>query len=115
MESELQSFWDERFNLHVKQGIIMRGQQVVIPQSLRETVLEELHRGHSGMVRMKAIARENVYWPNYNKDIEAAARTCEACQENKGDPPRERLNKWETPMKPWQRVHIDYAGPFQNR
>ena len=25
------------------------------------------------------------------------------------------LHPWEWPGKPWSRIHIDYAGPFQGR
>ena len=25
------------------------------------------------------------------------------------------MHPWETPARPWQRVHIDYAGPYLNK
>ena len=25
------------------------------------------------------------------------------------------MDPWETPARPWQRVHIDYAGPYSNK
>lgn len=35
----------------------MRGFRVVIPQSLRANVLKQLHTGHFGINKIKAIAR----------------------------------------------------------
>ncbi|GFR96761.1 polyprotein [Elysia marginata] len=31
------------------------------------------------------------------------------------DPPLTPLHPWQFPEKPWQRIHIDYAGPFLNQ
>ena len=40
----------------------------VISTKLRHRVLEELHRGHLGVVRMKALARSHVWWPELDRD-----------------------------------------------
>ncbi|KAL5459767.1 hypothetical protein EMCRGX_G033139 [Ephydatia muelleri] len=34
------------------------------------------------------------------------------CQEVKVSPPVAPLNPWVWPAQPWQRIHIDFAGPF---
>ncbi|GFX57671.1 uncharacterized protein K02A2.6 [Trichonephila clavipes] len=46
----------------IEDGCIMYGQRVCIPRKFRKNVLEELHAGHLGIVKMKAIARSFVYW-----------------------------------------------------
>ncbi|GFW54413.1 uncharacterized protein K02A2.6 [Trichonephila clavipes] len=46
----------------IEDGCIMYGQRVCIPRKFRKDVLEELHAGHLGIVKMKAIARSFVYW-----------------------------------------------------
>ncbi|GFX54546.1 uncharacterized protein K02A2.6 [Trichonephila clavipes] len=48
----------------IEDGCIMYGQRVCIPRKFRKNVLEELHAGHLGIVKMKAIARSFVYWKN---------------------------------------------------
>ena len=35
------------------------------------------------------------------------------CQSAKKAPPTAPLQPWSWPSKPWQRVHLDFAGPFQ--
>ncbi|GFS63417.1 retrovirus-related Pol polyprotein from transposon 17.6 [Trichonephila clavipes] len=46
----------------IEDGCIMYGQRVCIPRKFRKNVLEELHAGHLGILKMKAIARSFVYW-----------------------------------------------------
>ena len=36
---------------------------MVIPEKLRDQVMQELHEGHIGMVRMKMLSRAFVWWP----------------------------------------------------
>ncbi|GFW90739.1 transposon Tf2-9 polyprotein [Trichonephila clavipes] len=60
----------------IEDGCIMYGQRVCIPRKFRKNVLEELHAGHLGIVKRKAIARSFVYWKNIDKDIEEAAKNC---------------------------------------
>ncbi|GFY21103.1 transposon Tf2-9 polyprotein [Trichonephila clavipes] len=70
----------------IEDGCIMYGQRVCIPRKFRKDVLEELHAGHLGIVKMKAIARSFVYWKNIDNDIEEAAKNCVACARYKADP-----------------------------
>ena len=90
----------------------MWGLRVVIPTKLRSQVLQELHSAHSGMVRMKALARTHVWWPGIDAEIEQLARKCTACALESKDPSRVPLHSWDFPSRPWQRLHIDFAGPF---
>ncbi len=51
-----------------------------------------------------------------DKDLERRGSACRVCQEErKFQANRQRLHPWEFPSKPWERVHIDYAGPYENR
>ncbi len=52
----LQPFWNRRTELIVEDNCLMWGVRVIVPQKLREQVLQELHQSHPGMARMKALA-----------------------------------------------------------
>ena len=99
----------------IHHGVLMWGSRVVVPTKLRQRVLETLHEGHIGMVKMKGLSRGYVWWPNIDKDIEGAVRNCEGCQETANNPARAPLHRWEYPALPWQRLHVDFAGPFQGK
>ena len=61
---------------------------------------------------MKALGRSYVWWPSINKDLEDVAHKCEDCQKNYKEDQRTHLHPLEQHSKPWQRVHLDFAGPF---
>ena len=105
-------FWRRKEGLGVEGDCILWGCRVVIPQRLQQRVLDELHQGHPGVVRMKMLARGHVWWPGLDKAIEQQARECHACQASKNSPARAPLHSWAWPSAPWERIHIDYAGPI---
>ncbi len=56
------------------------GSCVVLPPKARGEVLIQLHEGHPGMTRMKALARMYIWWPGLEKDIESTVSSCNECQ-----------------------------------
>lgn len=99
--------------LTVHRGILMWGNRVVVPPRSREKVLDTLHEGHLGVVKMKGVARGYVWWPQIDREIEEMAKQCSGCQEVARNPSRAPLHRWEYPAQPWQRLHVDFAGPVQ--
>ena len=87
----------------------MWGLRTVIPFSLRQTILTELHEGHPGIAHMKSIARSHVWWPKIDQEIEKVTRECQPCNKTRKAPPASPLLPWSWPTAPWQRVHIDFA------
>jgi hypothetical protein len=63
---------------------------------------------------MKSLARNYCYWKNIDTDIESMVASCKACCENKKNPEKAPTHVWEIPKRNWQRVHMDYTGPFLN-
>ncbi|XP_062538518.1 uncharacterized protein K02A2.6-like [Armigeres subalbatus] len=57
---EVRPFFAHRDALSVVKGCVMMSNRLVIPDSFRQRILKQLHRGHPGMERMKAIARSHV-------------------------------------------------------
>ena len=98
--------------LTLQEGILFRGQRVIIPKTLQPEVLRELHSTHVGIVKMKALARNYCYWKNIDLDIENMVRNCKECCDVKKNPQKAPIHNWDIPSKNWQRIHIDYAGPF---
>ena len=64
------------------------------------------------MVRMKAIARLHVWWPNLDTDIEIKVAKCEACKKQLPNLPKAQADPWIWPQGPWKRIHVDFTGPF---
>jgi hypothetical protein len=61
---------------------------------------------------MKALARSNVWWSGIDLEIEGLAKGCSGCQRVQHAPKCSPLHPWEWPSTTWQRIHVDFAGPF---
>ncbi|XP_055916502.1 uncharacterized protein K02A2.6-like [Eupeodes corollae] len=97
----------------LQDGVIFKGNRVVIPNTLQDEVLKELHRTHIGIMKMKQLARKYCYWNGIDSSIEKLVRSCEKCALCKNSPPQITTHHWGEPNANFDRVHIDYAGPLQ--
>ena len=114
-DEDLRPYHNRRNELSLHDGCLMWGTRVVVPPSLRSQVIEELHDTHLGICRMKALARSFVWWPKVDADLERKVKSCSECQLHRKTPAEAPLHPWEWPNRPWSRVHVDYAGPFQGK
>lgn len=104
-----------RNELSIEEDCLLWNNRLVIPETLRNVVLENLHLSHLGVVKMKSLARSYFYWPGIGKDIEILANNCESCAIYKNNPPLAAIKQWPWPDEVWYRVHIDFMGPFMNK
>ena len=111
-DPEIQPYFQRQDELSVQDDCILWGNRVVVPPQGRSQVVDELHETHPGICKMKSLARSYVWWPNMDSTLESKVRTCNHCQMHRKNPPEAPLHPWEWPSRPWERVHIDYAGPF---
>ena len=100
-------FWSFHNELAVEDGIIFKGKQFLIPESPRADILFKLHQSHHGIEKTQLLAREGVYWPNINKNIEQMTRTCIVCQELANCNRKESLIPHDTQMAPWKKLGMD--------
>ncbi|XP_060742372.1 uncharacterized protein K02A2.6-like [Tachysurus vachellii] len=113
--TEFDPFTSRKDELSVQDGCVLWGARVIIPSVGRSEVLKQLHQCHPGVARMKALARSYVWWPKLDQDVERLVKTCRVCQEHRNVPAVAPLHPWNWPEKPWQRLHVDYAGPFMGK
>ena len=106
------TYFQRKHEMSIENNCLLWGMRVIVPAVFREELLAELHQDHSGVVKMKCIARSHMWWPGMDSAIEKVAKSCEACHEAKQGPAKAPLNPWVWPSRPWQRIHVDYAGPF---
>ncbi|BHF82463.1 hypothetical protein SprV_0802560100 [Sparganum proliferum] len=112
LAGDLRQLFLRRASLSVVDSCLMFADRVVIPSSLRPTVLRQFHAAHPGTSRMKSIARSFAYWPGIDGEIDDLVRRCSRRQQAAKMPPRQPPVPWEPPERSWSRVHIDFAGPL---
>ena len=92
--------------------------QVVVPENLRNQVIELAHSslmgGHMGIRKTSDRILSNFYWPGLNDDVARFCRTCDICQktESKGKTAKVPLQKMPLIETPFKRVAVDLIGPI---
>ena len=104
---ELAEYFSVRDELVIDNGVILKSQRVVVPESLRSVYIEQLHRGHPGVEATKRRARDVVYWPTMTKDIEYIISSCKPCNSTKPHQTKEPMKSHPIPELPWTQVSAD--------
>ena len=91
----------------MQDGIIYKGDQIVVPLSLRADYLGRLHASHMGCESTLRRAREVVYWPNMTEDIQRVTRECLVCEQDGPAQSKEKHLAHEVLKQPWGKVGVD--------
>ena len=98
LHADLRVYWLYRDELAVIDGILLKGRHIVILNSLRQQVLNELHTNHMGVEKTKLLACESVYWSSINADIKSSIKHCATCLEFQQIQPKEKIIHHDIPM-----------------
>ena len=63
------------------------GNRVVVPPSLCQKILQQLHYNHLGISRMKSLDRMFVWWPGFDQEVEEVICHYDICQRSGASPP----------------------------
>lgn len=101
-------------DLTEEDGIVMRGDKICLPTTLRPRAMEIAHdEAHQGMVRTKQRLREIYWWPAMDRNVEEMIRDCRICAESdrvvKAGTAPLVMTPW--PNGPWEKLAIDVRGP----
>ena len=96
-----------RGELSVSDGLLLKGDQVVIPSDLRGEILEKIHAGHLGINKSRERAKGAVWWPQITRDIKDMISRCHFCIERQPSQLKEPLQPSELPQRPFQKVGAD--------
>ena len=95
--------------MSVLNGLVLKGTHIVVPESCRDEILDQLHEGHFGINRTKLHARDSVYWPSINKDIECLVKTCDLCLEHSHRNNKDLAIPRDIPIQAWSMVQTDLS------
>ncbi|KAL7851936.1 hypothetical protein SRHO_G00177210 [Serrasalmus rhombeus] len=100
-------YYHIRGDLSCVNGLLLKQNRIVIPRSLRKDLLQRIHEGHLGVEKCKRRARETVYWPGINQDIERIITKCETCQKHRNKQTKQPMLVCDLPTAPWEKVGVD--------
>ena len=96
-----------RGELSVSEGLLLKGEQIIIPSDLRGEILEKIHAGHMGLNKSRERAKGAVWWPRITRDIKDMIGKCHFCIERKPTQVKEPMQTSELPARPYQKVGAD--------
>ena len=101
--------------LTVVDGMVVRGERLVIPEELQASVVQLAHEGHPGFERTLGLMRESTWFPGMSSMARSYVETCVPCQAARPGTDQEPLKPNPMPDRPWQWVHCDFKGPIAKK
>ena len=95
-------------------GLLVCGQRIVIPRSLRKDILERIHEGHPKLKKSKDLAKTTVWWPGINSDMQQKIQNCSYCLTNAPTQHKEPLLPTKLPPRAWSKIGADLCE-FKNK
>lgn len=109
-----EAFLKVRFELTFVDTLLLRGDRLVPPASLRSKILSQAHEGHPGIEIMKRRLRTKVWWPKIDAEATKFVKSCHSCLAVSQIDPPEPMQRSTLPTSPWEYVAIDHLGPLPN-
>ena len=97
-------YFDYRDELTIQDGIIYRGDRIVVPKALRQDMKNRVHFGINSGLRH---AHDLIYWPGMADEIRDHVETCGTCATYANKQPRETSVFNGIPDRPLKKVATD--------
>ena len=123
----LKYYWNRFQSLVIKDNVLYhlnesvdgksRNYQIVLPKSLVENVLKELHdsptSGHLGISKTTERVKQRFFWFGMTTDVEKWCKSCDVCDATRisNRKPKSKLKPYQV-RAPLERVGIDVMGPL---
>ena len=104
---EIRPYFSLKEEITVQNGLLFKGDRIIVPASLRKEMMEKVHSSHLGIEGCSRRAREVFYWPRMNAELKDFILKCDVCNSYKPEQPREPLMPHKIPSRPWQKVGTD--------
>ena len=100
-------YWSFRDQISFGDGILFKGEKIIIPKAMQPEMLKLIHSSHLGIEKCKRRARDILYWPGISSQIQDAVLTCATCNMYQRKNQKEPLIPHSIPDRPWSKVGAD--------
>ena len=114
-DADLRKYSNLFNELAVVDGLVLRGERIVVPQTLREAMVKIAHERPPRDCSYKAVTPCPCVVSWYGRWSKSMSGKCLACQSTTPCHTREPLQMTELPRGPWKKVRVDFAGPLRNK
>ncbi|KAF7257379.1 hypothetical protein EG68_08998 [Paragonimus skrjabini miyazakii] len=110
----IRPYFKVRDELTTENGLVFRGERLVIPRAAGKLTMQEIHRSHLGVCSCTRRAKDTVYWPGMTSYIKDFISTCIVCKQYGTRQPKEPMVCRSVPKRPWQHVAVDLFSHADN-
>lgn len=100
-------FFKMRNEIMIDDDILFWNERIIVPTSMRLKMLKQLHEPHFGVTKTKKRAKNCMYWPGLDSEIEKMISTCHICQVNANRNQKEPLISHDIPSRPFEKLATD--------
>ena len=104
---EIKPYWNFRDEITCMDGMLFKGDKLIVPAKLRPEMLQKIHEAHTGIVKCKLRARQSLFCPGMSKRVEEYVSKCEICVLHQNKNPKEPLIRTELAERPWSKISVD--------
>jgi len=98
--SQLQVYFPFREELSLQDGVVLKGEPIIVSSSLGQCMMDKVHASHLGIQGCLRRAKEAFYWPGIYKQITEFISRCSICNSYKPEQQKEPLKCHEIPTRP---------------
>ncbi|CAB3979326.1 Transposon Ty3-G Gag-Pol poly [Paramuricea clavata] len=106
-QAEIKPYWTCKDEISCVDGLLFKGNKLIVPKSLRPQMLDIIHESHQGIVKCKQRARDLLYWPGMTSQIEDKVSKCQVCCQYQKAQARELIITSKIPDRPWAKIGVD--------
>lgn len=110
---ETRAYFKFKNDISIEGDLVFLNNRIIVPVSLRKNMLLLLHEAHCGIEKSKARARQVMFWPGINEDIENWISKCIVCDRYRTQTIKEPLICHKIPRLPFEKIGVDiceYGG-----
>ena len=109
-DTDLKCF-SKMFNkLSIIKDLIVKGNRIYIPSSLRKKLLNAARERHQGIIKTKQLLRSKIWHPQMDREIELLIQNCLPCQAATLQNCQEPLEMTQLPSEPWEQIAVEFKG-----
>jgi len=103
----LYPYFDIRDELTLQGKLVFKGQQLVVPISLRKKLREATHASHIGVEPCIRQARDSLYWPSMTTKLKEYIAKCDVRMVHCSEQSKEPIQRHDFAARSWSKVAAD--------
>ena len=79
LPKKIQPYWTFHEEMTIKDGLLLKGTLIIVPQTLHKEIIWLLHAGHFQLEKCLNRAKQSMYWPGLYEELKHLITNCTTC------------------------------------